>query len=96
MTINELLSLTKIIRERINDLQELKKQVSIRERFYSPTEKVVEPRYDVVAVDKKIQELRLFLFRADALVKAANARTEISIDVNIEKLLEPLPEAGTR
>jgi hypothetical protein len=52
--------------------------------------KVVEPQYDVKAVDKKIVELELFLFKADAAVKQANATTQINIEANVDMLLAPL------
>lgn len=92
MTINELLVLQKAVRERKNELSSLRSQVSTKERFFSMNQenKVVEPQYDVKAVDKKIVELELFLFKADAAVKQANATTQVNVDANVDVLLAPL------
>jgi ribosomal protein L29 len=92
MTINELLVLQKAVRERKNELSSLRSQLSTKERFFSMNteNKVVEPQYDVKAVDKKIVELELFLFKADAAVKQANATTQINIEANVDVLLAPL------
>ena len=92
MTINELLVLQKAVRERKNDLSSLRTQVSTKERFFGMgnENKVVEAQYDVKAVDKKITELEIFLFRADAAVKQANATTRIDIEANVDVLLAPL------
>lgn len=89
-TINELLVLSKIVRERVNNLKALSEKVSKREVFYSTSEKVVEPTYDVKLVDKKIVELQRFLLDADTAIKKSNAVTEVEIEYSVDKLLEPL------
>jgi hypothetical protein len=89
-TINELLVLSKIVRERVNNLKALSEKVSKREVFYSTSEKVVEPTYDVKSVDKKIVELQRFLLDADTAIKKSNAVTEVEIEYSVDKLLEPL------
>lgn len=93
LTVNELLSLVKAVRERLNGLKGLRSEVSTKDIWsYGGTdkEKKTEPTYDVKAVDKKIAELEIFLFRADAKIKQSNANTTVSIEVDIDKLLEPL------
>jgi hypothetical protein len=90
MTINEILVLMKAIRERINDLKSLRSQVSIKESYFGDRQKVVEPLYDVKLVDKKITELEMWLFKADAGVKQANATVKVDIEANVETLLSPL------
>jgi len=91
-TINEVLVLMKVVRERLNGLKDLRKQVSITESYlYSAQDKkVVEPQYDVKLVDKKITELETWLFKADAAIKQSNAKTEINIETDTDKLLAPL------
>ena len=94
MTINEALCVMKLIRTRINELNSLRSQVSQAERYHiysNQQEKVIEPRYDVKAVDKKITELELAQFKLDSAIKTSNARTELSAKgVEVDKLLEPL------
>lgn len=91
-TINQVLVMQKAIRERVSDLKRLRGDVASRESYlYGKDEKkVVEPQYDVKAVDKKLMELEKFLFHADVKVKHSNAVTEIEIDVDMDKLLESI------
>lgn len=86
MTVNELLVVVKIVRERLNDLKLLRTEVANEKRFYGDAERVVEHKYEVVKVDKKITELQNFLMKADRAV----AVTEVAFIVNAEQLLEPL------
>ena len=72
MTVNELLSLTKIIRERVNELKGLRAQVSIKDKWMRDDSKVSEPQYDVKFVDAKIVKLQNFLFLADSKIKTIN------------------------
>ena len=92
MTINELLSLTKIVRERLNGLKDLRKEVSTVTSFLYGTDekKVTEVLYDVKTVDIKIVELETFLFKVDSAIKQSNAVTTISMEVNVDELLKPL------
>lgn len=90
MTINELLSLTKVVRERLNGLKALRNQVSTKDIWMRDQEKVVEPQYDIKEVDKKIAELEKFLFTVDSKIKQVNATTKVEIEVDVDKLLEPL------
>lgn len=91
LTINELLVLQKTVRGRIGQLQSLQQSCSKKESWLGRDEnKVVEPKYDVKELDKKIVELQNFLYFADAKVKQANATTKVTIDCNIDTLLAPL------
>jgi hypothetical protein len=91
MTINETLALTKMVRERVNELRSLRNQVSTKERsFFNTTEKVVEPQYDVKLVDRKVSELETWLFRTDAAIKQSNATVQIEVTSDVESLLKPL------
>lgn len=91
MTINEVLVHTKIIRERLNDLKDLRARTSVRTSYLGTDNKVIEPEYDVKKLDKKIVELQNFLALADAKVKTSNAVTHVAITpTEIEILLAPL------
>jgi len=92
MTINEVLVLQKAVRERLNGLKGLRSEVSKSETlFYAKDEKkVTEPQYDVKAVDAKIVELEMWLFKADSAVKQANATTQVPIESNVDSLLAGL------
>jgi len=92
VTINKAMVLMKAVRERVNQLRALRGQVSTREYTYFGSDKKTdtEPQYDVKAVDKKITELELFLFKADAKIKQSNAVTKIEIDADVDSLLSPL------
>ena len=57
VTINKLLVLQKTVRQRIASLERLRSEVSSKQSFYGREDKVVEPAYDVKAVDRKITEL---------------------------------------
>ena len=90
LTINEMLCLTKAVRQRMNELSALRSQISVKTKYFGDPNRVVEPQYDVKAVDKKIVELQNFLFSADAKIKSINARTAVDLEVDMENLLEPL------
>jgi hypothetical protein len=90
MTVNELLVVEKIARERLKDLKELRTEVASKKRFYGEKESVSEPQYDVKLVDKKITEIQNFLMLADQKVKQSNAVTNIEFNPDIDKLLAPL------
>lgn len=94
MSINQILSLSKIIRERLNELRQLRSGLATKERtFYGEEEqkrKEIEPQYDMKAVDRKVVELENFLFLADSAVKTSNAITKLDLNVDVNMLLEPL------
>ena len=90
MTVNELMVIQKAIRERVSDLKALREKTSTTERYYSASEKVVEPEYSVKLLDKKVTELQNFLLKADSVIKQNNAKTDVDFTVDVEVLLQPL------
>ena len=92
ITINKLLSMQKIIRERLNELKTLRSEVSTKERIFfgGDERKEKEPNYNVIEVDKKIVQLERFLLDSDFVVKESNAKTKADINVNIDDLLSPI------
>ena len=80
-TVNELLSLQKIVRERVNELKTLRNSVSTKDIWYraGETDKTSEPKYDVKAVDKKVAELELFLYKADLFTESISCIFHIPI-----------------
>ncbi len=91
MTVNELLVLNKIIRERLNELKNLRNTVAIKTSWMlHDKEKQEEPQYDVKLVDTKIVELQNFLFRSDAAIKQSNAKTKVDFEADVGNLLKPL------
>jgi len=90
MTVNELLVVEKIVRERLKDLKELRTEVSNKKTYYGDKESVKEPQYDIKKVDQKITQLQNFLMIADQKVKQSNAVTQIDYQPNVENLLSPL------
>ncbi len=93
MTVNELLVLTKVVREQVNQLKSLANACVVEKRsFYSEREKetTITPQYDVKLIDKKITELGTWLFKADAAIKQSNASTQVTVETDIDVLLAPL------
>ncbi len=92
LTINQLLVLMKEVRNRLNDLRNLRTQVAVKTTsFYGDREtKEIEPQYDVKILDKKITKLETWLFKADAAIKQANAITKVEVEVNVDELLSPI------
>lgn len=89
-TINEALIMTKMARDRLASLRQLRSQVSVKETFFGTKEKLVEPQYDVRAVDAKIVELENFIYMTEAAIKASNAKTRIQVTHEMGDLLSPL------
>jgi hypothetical protein len=89
-TINEILVVMKVVRERITDLKGLREQVATQTRYYGNAEKAVTPEYDVKLVDKKITELQNWCALVDAKIKMSNAVTTVELELNMETLLAPL------
>ena len=97
ITINEAMCLQKTIKERVAELRNLRSSVATEKKTTYPWQegefKKVEEivvKYDIKALDKKITEIELFLYKLDAKIKQSNAKTEIDIDVEVDKLLSPL------
>ena len=86
-TVNYLLSMEKSLRQRLNQLNELKNEVARRYRY---DDKVDEPTYDIKLVDKKITDINRALFMIDHKVKESNAKTSISVDVNYASLMSEI------
>lgn len=91
MTVNEALSLIKVVKERLSELKSLRDRVAVKETsYYDNKEKIINPQYDVKAVDKKISQLETFLFEADSKIKQANAVTQVDINYAVGDLLQSL------
>jgi len=92
MTVNRILSMQKIIRERLNELKSLRSEVSTRERIFfgGDERKEKEPNYDVIKVDRKIVKLERFLLDSDFVIKESNAKTKVDIIADIDDLLSPI------
>jgi len=95
LTVNEAMVLMKAIRERVGDLKNIRMNTTVKSKTRrgfgeNQYEEETEPQYDVKAVDRRITELQNWLFIADAAIKQANARTEIKVEADVEKLLAPL------
>ena len=78
VTVNYLLAMEKSLRERLNQLNDLKSSVSKR-AYWEDKDKVEEPTYDVKAVDKKITAINKALFALNHKVKESNAKTLVDI-----------------
>jgi len=97
ITVNEAMCLQKTIKERVAELRNLRSSVTTEKTTSYPwmekqdgkIESIVV-KYDIKALDKKITEIELFLYKLDAKIKQSNAKTEIDIDVEVDKLLSPL------
>lgn len=88
VTINLLLAMEKSLRERLNQLNELKTQSS--RRTYYTEEKREEPTYDIKLVDKKITAINKALFTMNHKIKESNAKTTVDVDVDYDKLVSEL------
>ena len=97
MTISEGMVLQRALRQRMADLQSIRNSNAIRTRRWellstgAERERIeTEPQYDAKKVDAKIVELESFLFKLDASIKQANAKTEIGIVADLDRLLAPI------
>jgi len=95
MTINEALAVGKSVRERITDLEEMRRQSVVETKHYDIDGKLRQDSkvlVDVKDIDKRIVLLQNFLLKVDASVKKANAVTAVPelVDVNVDTLLAPL------
>ena len=97
MTVNECMCLVKTIKERVAELRNIRSQVAVEKTTSYPwmegdKQKIDSTvvKYDVRAVDKKITELELFLYKVDAKIKQSNAMTVIDVIADVDKLLAPL------
>ena len=94
LTINAGLSLMGQLKGRISELKGLRNECAVAEErtFFSEpkSETKKEPQYDVKKVDQKIMELQTVIFKIDSEIKAANAKTYLESEVDIDVLLAPL------
>jgi hypothetical protein len=89
ITVNELLAMQKALKTRLNQLIELKNSTVSRTRYISHeagTERIDEPTYSIKNVDKKVVDINNALFRIDKIIKTSNAKTEVQIDIDYDKL----------
>ena len=78
------------LRERLNQLNELKIQVSKR-AYWEDKNKKEEPVYDVKEVDKKITKINKALFLINHKVKESNAKTLVAADgIDYEDLVSEI------
>jgi hypothetical protein len=93
MTVNALLELMKVVRERIGRYKALQKDVATKEKWSERISgdfvKDTILQYDPKLLDKKISEYENFLYKASSAIKESNAKTEVSLSVN-ENILDPL------
>lgn len=93
MTINEAMVLNKVVRGRLGELSSLRTASANRETSYFGNgldKKIVEPMYDVKALDKKCTELENFLLWTETKIKQSNAITKIDVDADVKELLAPI------
>jgi len=96
MTVNEAMVLQKTLKERLAELRNLRSSVATEKTTTYPwhdSEKKVEEikvKYDIKVLDKRVTELELALYKMDAAIKQSNAKTEIAITADVDKLLAPL------
>lgn len=90
LTVNEAMVLAKTIRGRYAELSSLRSSCASRETYFSEPKKVIEPTYDVKALDKRCVELENFLLNVDTKIKQSNAITMIEVDADVKSLLAPL------
>jgi len=89
ITVNYLLAMEKSLRERLNQLNELKSQ-SARTTYYEDTTKIEKPNYEIKAVDKKITAINKALFTINHKIKESNAKTEVEVNVDYDQLVSEL------
>ena len=97
MTINQALSFLKILKQRKAELENLRSQVSTSrtdsyfgDNYDKKRDSVVTPQFDVKLVDRKVVELANAIYLIDSSIKQANATTKVDLEIDRDKLLEPL------
>jgi len=97
MTISEAMVLLRTIQRRINELTILRNQNSVEKRTWYMRDTGEDKqrdettvKYDVKALDVKISWLSGEVFKLDTAIKRANAKTEIGVEVDVDKILEPI------
>ncbi len=94
MTVNQLLELMKVVKERVGRYKAIQKDIVIKEKY---SERITgdfvretQFQYDPKAIDKRISDYEKFLFRASSAIKESNARTEVKMEEDVNSLLDPL------
>ena len=90
ISVSELMTLMKVVRGRVSQLQNMQIKCSTKETYYGDAPRVVDPEYDIKLLDKKINQLNTFLFLADSKIKKSNAVTEVNLDVDVDVLLSSI------
>lgn len=88
-TVNALLAMSKSLRQRQTQLNELKNKCATI-TMWGEKDKTEEPVYDVKDVDKKIVKINNALFKIDTAIKASNAMTKVDVDVDYDDLTSSL------
>ena len=89
VTINYLLAMEKSLRERLGQLNELKKE-SAHRTIWSDDSKIEEPTYDIRKVDSKITCINKALFEINHRIKESNAKTTIETDIDYNTLVSEI------
>lgn len=90
MTVSESLQLVKAIKQRTSSLEKLRDQVSVKETYYSATNKTSEPLYDVKEVDNKLVNLNQILFTLESAIKQSTAVTNLNVNISTNDVFEAL------
>lgn len=80
MTINEGLELIALLKTRINELNGLRRENTVRDTYYGGDKQVLEvkePMYDIKKVDKLISKLSKDLRLLQSAIKKTNATCDI-------------------
>lgn len=94
-TINEWLVIKKVLMERKADLKNIRIQTAVKTKSTSRygdnvTEESNEPQYGTKAIDRRVTEIQNADLAIDAAIKQSNAKTELTINVDVDKLLSPM------
>ena len=89
VTINYLLAMEKSLRERLGQLNDLKRESSHR-IIWADNNKTEEPTYPIKEVDRKITSINKALFQINHKVKESNAKTTIETDIDYNILVSEI------
>jgi hypothetical protein len=90
ITVNAAMVLQKALRGRLAELSSLRSTCATTETYFGTPQRVVEPKYDVKALDKRCVELENVLLDIDTAIKGSNAIVTIDIAADKNALLAPL------
>lgn len=90
-SVNAWLSMKNSLQARLAEVKEMKGSASTRHiSRYDGKEEVTEPTYDIKQIDRKCAELTTALYKIDRAIKEANAKTQVTLDVNYDELVKPI------